>query len=104
MKYASIGPISVHFPERLETNDELAAQYENWNLDLLVKKTGIRQRFIAADDECASDLGVAAVEKLFADYDIDRSSIDFILLCTQTPDYPLPTTACLMQMVSGRLI
>jgi 3-oxoacyl-[acyl-carrier-protein] synthase-3 len=42
-------------------------------------------------------LGVSACEKLFADHNIDRESIDFLLLCTQTPDYPLPTTACLMQ-------
>ena len=48
-------------------------------------------------NECASDLGVAAAEKLFAEHDIDRSSIDFLLFCTQTPDYPLPTTACLIQ-------
>ena len=40
---------------------------------------------------------MAAAEKLFAEYQIDRSSIDFILLCPPTPDYPLPTTACLLQ-------
>jgi 3-oxoacyl-[acyl-carrier-protein] synthase-3 len=42
-------------------------------------------------------LAVAACEKLFSQHQIDRSSIDFLLLCTQTPDYPLPTTACLVQ-------
>ena len=66
-------------------------------MDLIYSKTGIRSRHIAAADECASDLGVAAAEKLFATHDIDRGSIDFLLFCTQTPDYPLPTTACLMQ-------
>ena len=47
--------------------------------------------------QCASDLGVAAAEKLFAEHQIDRETIDFLLFCTQTPDYPLPTTACLVQ-------
>jgi 3-oxoacyl-[acyl-carrier-protein] synthase-3 len=66
-------------------------------MDLIYEKTGIGQRHIAAPDECASDLAVAASRKLFAEYDIDPQSIDFLLLCTQTPDYPLPTTACLLQ-------
>ena len=66
-------------------------------MDLIASKTGINQRHIAAPDECSSDLGVASAEKLFEEFDIDRSSIDFLLFCTQTPDYPLPTTACLIQ-------
>jgi 3-oxoacyl-[acyl-carrier-protein] synthase III len=97
VKYAAIGPISVHLPEKVETNDDLKAEFPNWDLDLIYSKTGIAQRHIAAPGECASDLGVAAAEKLFAENDIDPQSIDFLLLCTQTPDYPLPTTACLMQ-------
>ncbi len=40
---------------------------------------------------------MAAAEKLFSQFSIDRSSIDYLLFCTQTPDYPLPTTACLVQ-------
>lgn len=97
MKYAAIGPIAIHLPERVETNEQLAAEFPNWDVDLIYSKTGIRARHIAAPDECASDLGVAAAEKLFAEHGIDRSSIDFLLFCTQTPDYPLPTTACLVQ-------
>ena len=97
MKHAAIGPIAIHFPERCETNEELQALFPRWDMELIASKTGIAQRYIAADDECASDLAVAATEKLFAQHDIDRSTIDFVLLCTQTPDYPLPTTACLLQ-------
>ncbi len=97
MKYAAIGPIAIHLPERVETNDELQALFPKWDLDLICSKTGIAARHVAAPDECASDLGVAAAERLFAEHGIDRDSIDFLLLCTQTPDYPLPTTSCLMQ-------
>jgi len=95
--HASIGPIAVHFPERVETNDQLQAANPRWDLELIASKTGILQRHIAAPDETASDLAVAAAEKLFARENIDRSSIDFLLFCTQTPDYPLPTTSCLVQ-------
>lgn len=97
MQYASIGPISVYLPELVEDNDSLARQFPKWDMDLIGKKTGILARHISAPGECASDLGVAAAERLFVEHPIDRNSIDFLLLCTQTPDYPLPTTACVMQ-------
>lgn len=97
MKYAAIGPIAVHLPEKVENNDQLGSQFPKWDMDLIYAKTGIRERHIAAPGECASDLGVAAAERLFSEHHIDRNTIDFLLFCTQTPDYPLPTTACLIQ-------
>jgi 3-oxoacyl-[acyl-carrier-protein] synthase III len=97
VKYAAVGPIAVHLPERVETNAQLKAEFPSWDLDLIFQKTGIANRHIAAQGECASDLAVAAANKLFHDFDVDPRSIDFVLLCTQTPDYPLPTTACLLQ-------
>lgn len=97
MPYAHLGPITVHLPERVETNEELQASFPSWDMKLIEEKTGIRQRHIAASGETSSDLAVAAAERLFADYDVDRSEIDFVLFCTQTPDYPLPTTSCLIQ-------
>ncbi len=75
----------------------LAEQYPRWDLPLIEEKTGIRQRHIAAPRETSSDLAVLAAEKLLTEHSIDRSEIDFVLLCTQTPDYPLPTTSCLIQ-------
>ena len=101
MKHASIGPIALHFPEKVESIETLREEFPRWNLDLIQQKTGIYQRHIASDDEFASDLGVAAAEKLIEQYDIDRSTIVFLLFCTQTPDCPLPTTSCLMQQRLG---
>lgn len=97
MKHAAIGPIAVHLPERIETNEYLEAENPSWDMKLIASKTGIHARHIAAENECSSDLGVAAAEKLFAENNVDPSSIDFLLFCTQTPDYPLPTTACMVQ-------
>lgn len=101
LKYGAVGPIAVHLPDAIETNEQLRAEFPKWDMDLIYQKTGIAARHIAGPRECASDLGVAAAEKLFNEYNIDRESIDFLLLCTQTPDYPLPTTACLMQQRLG---
>ena len=97
LPYAQIGPISVHLPSRVETNEDLQKQFPRWDLKLIAEKTGILQRYIAEPNETASDLAVASAEKLFQQNGIDRGSIDFVLFCTQTPDYPLPTTSCLIQ-------
>ncbi len=97
MKFAAIGPIGVHFPSRVETNDDLQRERPEWDLEAIAEKTGIHRRYIAAPEECSSDLAFAAAERLFAEHGIDRASVDYLLLCTQTPDYPLPTTACLLQ-------
>ena len=97
MKYAAIGPIAIHLPENVETNEQLQREHPEWDMELIQSKTGISVRHIAPPDQCSSDLGVAAAQKLFEQYDVDPKSIDFLLFCTQSPDYPLPTTACLMQ-------
>ena len=99
--FAAIGPISVHLPEKVESNAVLKEDNPRWDMDLIASKTGIHSRHIAAEDELSSDLGVAACQKLFKEYDIDPASIDFLLFCTQTPDFALPTTACLMQSRLG---
>jgi len=101
VKYASIGPIAVYLPEKVETNQQLQEEFPSWDMDLIYSKTGIASRHIAAPDQCASDLGVKAAEKLFEQFQIDPKSVDFLLFCTQTPDYPLPTTACLIQQRLG---
>ena len=65
MPYAQLGPIVIHLPERVETNEMLQEQFPRWDLALIEEKTGIRQRHIAGPDETASDLAVKAVQKLF---------------------------------------
>ncbi len=97
MPYAQLGPIAVYLPSRIETNAELKQLYPNWDMALIEEKTGIVQRHIAEPRETSSDLAVKAAEALFEEQGIDRNSIDFVLFCTQTPDYPLPTTSCLIQ-------
>ena len=65
----------------------------------LTKKTGIYSRHICSNNEVASDLAFAAAEKIF-NLGVDRTKINFLILCTQSPDYYLPTTACILQDLS----
>jgi 3-oxoacyl-[acyl-carrier-protein] synthase III len=94
---AVIRAIEYHLPERVLDNTTLAAEFCGWDALKIENKTGIRQRHIAAEGECASDLAVAAAGKLFSSGVCQASEMDCLMLCTQSPDYFLPTTACLLQ-------
>ncbi len=98
---AVIKAIEYHLPEKVVTNDQIAEQYPQWQVPQIAEKTGINTRHIAAEGELASDLGFLAARKLFESGAVAPADIDFILLCTQSPDYILPTTACLLQSRLG---
>ena len=93
---AFIKDIAYYLPETVLTNEQLAAEFPEWTTEKIAGKVGISERHIAAPDETASDMAVAAAERLFANGH-DRNQIDFVLLCTQSPDYMLPSSACLVQ-------
>ena len=93
---SAIESIEYHLPEKVLTSAGLAAEFPGWTVEKIQSKTGIEERHIAAEGEFASDLAAAAAEKLFA-AGTDRQSVDALLYCTQSPDYFLPTTACLLQ-------
>jgi 3-oxoacyl-[acyl-carrier-protein] synthase-3 len=93
--------IRSHLPDRKLTNEDLAAEFRDWSVDKVFEKTGIAVRGIAADGECASDLGAAAARKLFEAGVVRPDAIDFLIFCTQSPDYFLPASACLMQARLG---
>ena len=94
---AAIKAIRAYLPSGTLTNEQLAKDYGEADPNSILVNTGIAVRHIAAPDECASDLGVAAAQQLFESGACAPNDIDFLILCTQTPDYFLPTTACVMQ-------
>ena len=63
----------------------------------IAKSTGISSRRVAPMGLCASDLCVAAAERLLTDLNWDRESVRAVIFVSQTPDYTLPATACLIQ-------
>ena len=94
---AFIKAISYFLPEKVVTNDDLVKEFPEWTVDKIAGKVGVTERHQAAENETAADMATQAAEKLFSEHSIDRSTVDFILLCTQSPDYFLPTSACIIQ-------
>ena len=101
MKKAAIKAINYYLPEKTLTNEELAKTFPEWPADQIYQKTGIRTRHIAADDETAADLAFHAAQDLFYQSIYDAENIDMVILCTQAPDYVLPTSACTLQARLG---
>jgi 3-oxoacyl-[acyl-carrier-protein] synthase-3 len=94
---AALTGIASFLPEAELTNEKLAAEFTDYTADKIFDKTGIRVRHISSGDECASDLGVRAAERLFGTGKCARSDVDFLIFCTQSPDHFLPATACIVQ-------
>jgi 3-oxoacyl-[acyl-carrier-protein] synthase-3 len=92
---AYIAHTDYYLPEKVLTNEDLAKEFPDWPPNRIMDKTGISIRHVAGDDEHTSALGVKAASKI-----LDKNKdliVDYIIVCTQSPDYLLPTTACLVQ-------
>lgn len=98
---AYIKGISYYLPEWVVTNEELLKEFPEWSVDKVAKKVGVNSRHLAAEDETAGDMAEKAARKLFEEYNVSPSDIDFVMLCTQSPDYFLPSTACILQHKLG---
>src|ERR1700733_9526690 len=97
MKHGVLSALAYSLPQKVVTTQDLANEFPEWSVEKIDSKTGIQQRHIAAEDEFASDLAVNAALKLFGAAGCEPRDIDFLLYCTQSPDYLLPTTACMIQ-------
>jgi 3-oxoacyl-[acyl-carrier-protein] synthase-3 len=78
------------------TNEDLSKIVDT-NDEWIVRRTGVRERRIAAQGEFASDLAIKAVEDLIARNNIQVDDVDMIIVTTFTPDYFTPTVAALVQ-------
>ncbi len=87
--------IASYLPQNTLTNEDISILFPDWSSKKIEKKLGIRSRHIIGEKETALDMAVKASEKLFET--VDRDIVDYILLCTQSPDFLLPTSACILQ-------
>lgn len=99
---AYIRAAEYYLPANILANEELFRLFPEWPADKIFGKVGVARRHISAPDESASDMAVKAAEKLFSLHpEITRDSVDFTLFCTQSPDYRLPSSACIIQQKLG---
>lgn len=92
-----IKAISYYLPNKTITNEDLSHEFPEWSVEKIAGKVGINERHVVCNCQTAGDIALEAANKLFDEHHIDRKQIDFLLLCTQSPDYFLPTTACTLQ-------
>lgn len=87
--------ISYYLPEMIEDNQVFETL--GWPSKKIFAKTGIRKRHKSAPDETALDLAFSACKKLFKEHSINQSNIDYLLYCTQSPDFIIPGNAGILQ-------
>jgi len=90
-----IAKIEYYLPKKILSNNDLKKEFNSFNINKVEKKVGIRERHIAKEDETALDLALMAGKKILENYDKDK--LDFLILCTQYPEYYLPSDACILQ-------
>jgi 3-oxoacyl-[acyl-carrier-protein] synthase III len=90
-----ISKIDYYLPERVLTNRQLAQEFPEWDSSKIEEKVGIRERHIVDENQTAVDIAFEVGKKVLMNY--DKNQIDFLILCTQSPDYFLPTSACILQ-------
>jgi len=100
--------IEYHLPERVinnkdiffstkitDKNNQIDKSLLEKRIKKLEKSTGIEERHIVSKDETALDLALRAGKKILENY--DKNKIDFLILCTESPEYYLPPGACILQ-------
>ncbi len=90
-----IHSIEYYLPTSTLSNAKLSQEFPEWEADKIEEKIGIRSRHITSRNETALDLAFNAANKLLEGF--DKKLVDFVILCTQSPDYFLPTGACILQ-------
>jgi 3-oxoacyl-[acyl-carrier-protein] synthase III len=96
MTSVAIEAIEFALPDRIVTNADLERENPGWNMSRLVERTGVEERRIAAPGETALDLGHRACLALAASGGLRPETIDALIFCTETPDYPLPPNSSVL--------
>lgn len=89
--------IAACVPKNIERNSESPLFADEKERQNLIESTGIEEKRVAPDGCCSSDLCFSAAEKLVADLQWNKEEIDALVFVSQTPDYILPATACILQ-------
>jgi len=101
MAYAAFRSIGAYVPEKILTNEELSKMVDTSD-EWITKRTGIKERHIAADNEFTSDMGVKAAELALQRSGVAKEEIDLVVCATISPDYfCMPSTATIIAQKLG---
>ena len=89
-----------YVPEKILTNADLSRMVDTSD-EWITTRTGIKERRVAAADECTSDMAAKAAVAAMEQAKISADEIDLILVATATPDMVFPATACFVQRKIG---
>lgn len=89
--------IACAVPDRIINSEEYNEVFGEESVQKFINMTGIKRRHVALDEQCASDLCYVAAKKLMEKLNWEPKSIDALIMITQTPDYAVPATACVLQ-------
>jgi len=89
-----------YLPEKILTNHDLERMVDTSD-SWIRSRTGIEQRYIAAENEMASDLALNACRKAMEAADVKADEVGLIIVATTTPDMIFPSTACILQNKLG---
>ena len=93
--------ICCALPQNVKSIYEIGEGYfSESEIEKATNSVGVKELFVAEDDQTAADFCYAAAEKLIENLKWDKDSIDGLLFISQTPDYKMPATACVLH---GRL-
>ena len=100
MNRVKIISTGYYLPEKVLTNKDMERIVDTTD-EWIVKRTGIKQRHIAKDDEASSDMGIKAASIAIKKSGINPDEIDGIICATITPDHFFPSTASIIQKGLG---
>lgn len=87
--------IGTYVPERKLTNSDFEKMIDTDD-EWIVQRTGIKERFVSADNEFASDLAIKAVRNLAANYQAALNDVDMIIATLLVPDHLTPSVSALV--------
>jgi 3-oxoacyl-[acyl-carrier-protein] synthase III len=97
LKNVEIKGIACAVPDRIIENETYKEVFGEESVQKFINMTGVKTRHVALDEQCTSDLCYVAAKRLMEKLNWEPSSIDALILITQTPDYAVPATACVLQ-------
>jgi 3-oxoacyl-[acyl-carrier-protein] synthase III len=92
-----ISAIEYYLPKKVISNDF----FKHAKNEFLEEKVGIKERRVAEENEYASDMGARVINDIISKNNIDKKSIDFLVVCSLSPDYPMPQMASIFQKMCG---